>query len=63
MKNVEDTLFPGEELGDDVEAFLARLKEIPDRVRRWKKSAACCGADVGLALVRVHFKKVNGDKL
>lgn len=30
MKKVEDTLFPGEELGDDTEAFLDRMRQIPD---------------------------------
>lgn len=63
MQKVEDMLFPGEELGEDVESFLDRLREIPSRVDAWKKSAAHCGADVALSLVRVHFKKIDEEKL
>ena len=29
----------------------------------WKKSAAWCGADVALSLVRVHCKEMRQDKL
>nr|XP_020191627.1 protein IWS1 homolog [Aegilops tauschii subsp. strangulata] len=38
--------------------YLARLK-----VAAWKKSSACCGADVTLSLVRVHCKEVREEKL
>lgn len=42
---------------------MARLEEIPRRVQSWKKSAARCGADVALSLVRVHCKEVREEKL
>ena len=42
---------------------MARLNQIPGRVQEWKKSAACCGADVALSLVRVHFKDAREEKL
>ena len=32
-------------------------------MQEWKKSAARCGADVALSLVRVHCKEVRQDKL
>lgn len=63
MRDVEEALFPREELGNDVESFLDRLKEIPDRVHRWKKYVARCGAVLALMLVWVHFKKVDEAKL
>ena len=40
-----------------------RLNDIPNRVQAWKKSAARCGADVALSLVRVHFKDAKEEKL
>lgn len=36
---------------------------MPDRVSRWKDSPANCGADVALALTRVHIPKINEEKL
>ena len=42
---------------------MARLEALPDRVQAWKKSAARCGADIALSLVRVHCKEVKEDKL
>ena len=33
------------------------------QVQEWKKSAARCGADVALSLVRVHCKEVRQNKL
>ena len=42
---------------------MTRLNELPGRVQAWKKSAAPCGADVVLSLVRVHSKEVKEDKL
>lgn len=63
MGEVDELLFPGEDLGQDFKALLTRLKEVPDRVKEWKKSSARCGADVVLALVRVHFPKVNEERL
>ena len=32
-------------------------------MQEWKKSSACCGADVALYLVRVHCKEVKEEKL
>ena len=32
-------------------------------MQAWKKSAARCGADVALSLVRVHCKEAHEDKL
>ena len=42
---------------------MTRLNEIPGRVQEWKKSAARCGADVALSLVRVHCKDAKEEKL
>ena len=42
---------------------MTRLNEIPDRVQEWKKSAARCGADMALSLVRVHCKEVRQYKV
>ena len=42
---------------------MTRLNQIPGRVQEWKKSSACCGADVALSLVRVHCKEAKEDKL
>lgn len=63
MLRVEEVLFPGEELEEDVESRLDQPKEVPSRVDAWKKSAARCGAEVALSLVRVHFKDVDEEKL
>ncbi|KAI5015110.1 hypothetical protein ZWY2020_056500 [Hordeum vulgare] len=46
-----------------MENLMTRLEEIPNRVQSWKKSAARCGADVALSLVRVHCKEVREEKL
>ena len=42
---------------------MTRLNQIPEQVQEWKKSAAHCGADVALSLVRVHCKEAKEDKL
>ena len=42
---------------------MTRLNQIPGRVQEWKKSSACCGADVALSLVRVHCKEAREHKL
>ena len=42
---------------------MTRLNDVPGRVQEWKKSAARCGADVALSLVRVHCKDAREDKL
>nr|XP_020183675.1 rab11 family-interacting protein 3-like [Aegilops tauschii subsp. strangulata] len=41
---------------DNILGYIARLKA-------WKKSATCCGADVALSLVRVHCKDEKEEKL
>ncbi|XP_044953013.1 uncharacterized protein LOC123403113 [Hordeum vulgare subsp. vulgare] len=47
----------------DLEAVMERLYRVSERVQAWKKSAAWCGADVTLSLVRVHYKEAREDKL
>ena len=63
MSRVDAELWPREELSQDLESLMARLNQIPSRVQEWKKSSACCGADVALSLVRVHCKEAKEDKL
>ena len=60
---IDPALWPEAVLQNDLESLMTRLNEIPDRVQEWKKSAARCGADVALSLVRVHCKEVRQDKL
>ena len=63
ITRVDAGLWPQAELSQDLESLMARLNQIPERVRVWKKSSARCGADVALSLVRVHCKDVKEDKL
>ena len=63
MSRIDPALWPEVVLQNDLESLMTRLNEIPDRVQEWKKSAARCGADVALSLVRVHSKEVRQDKL
>ena len=63
MLRIYTELWPRAELQNDLESLMTRLNEIPGRVQEWKKSSACCGADVALSLVRVHCKEVKEDKL
>ena len=63
MTRVDAQLWPQAELSQDLESLMARLNQIPDQVQEWKKSSACCGADVALSLVRVHYKDVKEDRL
>ena len=63
MSRIDPALWPEAVLQNDIESPMTRLNEIPDRVQEWKKSAARCGADVALSLVRVHCKEVRQDKL
>lgn len=63
MNSIEEILFPGEILEEDLESVMDQLKAVPIRVESWKKSAARCGADVALSLVRVHFKNIDEEKL
>ena len=60
---IDTTLWPRQILQNDLESLMTRLNEVPSRVQEWKKSAARCGADVALSLVRVHCKEVRQDKL
>jgi hypothetical protein len=63
MEKVDTELFPEETLAKDLESLMSRLKAFPSQVQSWKKSAARCGADVVLSLVRIHCKDVNEDRL
>ena len=63
MSRIDPALWPEAVLQNDLESLMTRLNEIPDRVQECKKSAARCGADVALSLVRVHCKEVRQDKL
>uniref|UniRef100_A0A8I6YUD9 Uncharacterized protein n=1 Tax=Hordeum vulgare subsp. vulgare TaxID=112509 RepID=A0A8I6YUD9_HORVV len=60
---IEKELWPEDESREKMETLFGRLGEIPARVQSWKKSAAHCGADVTLSLVRVHCKEVREDKM
>lgn len=51
------------EFAKDLESILARVREVPSRVKSWKKSAARAGADISLTLVRIHCKGVDEKKL
>lgn len=62
-KLIDDKLFPGEDVSSHLEPLMTRLNEYPDRIEAWKKSAARCGADVALSLIRVHCKNVDEEKL
>ena len=63
MTWIDAELWPQAELSQDLESLMTRLNQIPGRVQEWKKSSSCCGADVTLSLVRVHYKDVREDKL
>uniref|UniRef100_A0A8I6XH90 Uncharacterized protein n=1 Tax=Hordeum vulgare subsp. vulgare TaxID=112509 RepID=A0A8I6XH90_HORVV len=60
---IDKELWPEDESRQEMENLMTRLEEIPNRVRSWKKSAARCGADVALSLVRFHCKEVREEKL
>ena len=63
LVQIDKELWPEDSLQADLESMMARLEALPDRVQTWKKSAARCGADVALSLVRVHCKEVKEEKL
>ncbi|KAI4996006.1 hypothetical protein ZWY2020_040508 [Hordeum vulgare] len=56
-------LWPEDESREEMENLTSRLEKVPNQVQSWKKSAARCGDDVALSLVRVHCKEVREDKL
>ena len=60
---IDKELWPEDESRQEMEGLMTRLEEVPNRVQAWKKSAACCGADVALSLVRVHCKEAREEKL
>uniref|UniRef100_A0A8I6W8B2 Uncharacterized protein n=1 Tax=Hordeum vulgare subsp. vulgare TaxID=112509 RepID=A0A8I6W8B2_HORVV len=60
---IDKELWPEDESRQEMEKLMTRQEEIPNRVQSWKKSAARCGADVALSLVRVHCKEVREEKL
>ncbi|KAI5015238.1 hypothetical protein ZWY2020_056628 [Hordeum vulgare] len=60
---IDKELWPEDESRQEMENLMTRLEEIPNRGQSWKKSAAHCGADVALSLVRVHCKEVREEKL
>jgi hypothetical protein len=63
LGRIDKELWPEDTLDTDLEAMMTCLNEIPSRVQAWKKSAARCGADVALSLVRVHCKDIKEEKL
>ncbi|KAI5007468.1 hypothetical protein ZWY2020_051027 [Hordeum vulgare] len=60
---IDKELWPEDTILIDLEAVMERLGRVPERVQAWKKSAAQCGADVTLSLVRVHFEEEREEKL
>ena len=60
---IDKELWPEDESRHVMEGLMTRLEEVPNRVQAWKKSAARCGADVALSLVRVHSKEARKEKL
>ena len=63
MSRIDKELCIEDVLLNDLESLMTRLNSILDRVQAWKKSAACCGVDVALSLVRVHCKDTKEEKL
>ncbi|KAI4991548.1 hypothetical protein ZWY2020_039934 [Hordeum vulgare] len=63
VSRIDKELWPEDESQHEMEGLMTRLEQVPNRVQSWKKSAARCGADVALSLVRVHCKEVREEKL
>ena len=63
VSRIDKELWPEDESRQEMEGLMTRLEEVSNRVQAWKKSAARCGADVALSLVRVHFKEAREEKL
>ncbi|KAI4963880.1 hypothetical protein ZWY2020_021861 [Hordeum vulgare] len=62
-RRIDKELWPKDESRREIEGLMTRLENVPSRVQAWKKSAARCGADVALSLVRVHCKEAREEKL
>ncbi|KAI5008843.1 hypothetical protein ZWY2020_009891 [Hordeum vulgare] len=60
---IDKELWPEDDSRQEIEGMMTRLEDVPNRVQAWKKSAARCGADVALSLVRVHCKEAREEKL
>ncbi|KAI4976691.1 hypothetical protein ZWY2020_050298 [Hordeum vulgare] len=60
---IDNELWPEDDSRNEIEGLMTRLEDVPSRVHTWKKSAARCGTDVALSLVRVHCKEAREDKL
>ncbi|KAI5007424.1 hypothetical protein ZWY2020_050869 [Hordeum vulgare] len=60
---IDKELWPEDKSQQEMEGLMTRLEDVPNRVHAWKKSAARCGADVALSLVRVHCKEARKEKL
>ncbi|KAI5013688.1 hypothetical protein ZWY2020_040574 [Hordeum vulgare] len=60
---IDKELWPEDVTRHVMEGLMTRLEEVPNQVQAWKKSAARCGADVALSLVRVHCKEAREEKL
>jgi len=60
---IDKELWPEDDSRREIEGLMTRLEDVPNRVQAWKKSAARCGADVALSLVRVHCKEAREEKL
>ncbi|KAI5018816.1 hypothetical protein ZWY2020_043704 [Hordeum vulgare] len=53
---IDKELWPEDDSRREIEGLMTRQEDVPNRVQAWKKSAAHCGADVALSLVRVLCK-------
>ena len=60
---IDKELWPEDESRREIEGLMTRLEDVPNQVQAWKKSAARCGVDVALSLVRVHCKEAHEEKL
>ncbi|KAI4991192.1 hypothetical protein ZWY2020_039563 [Hordeum vulgare] len=56
---IDKELWPEDDSRNEIEGLMTRLEDVPSRVHAWKMSAARCGADVALSLVRVHCKEAR----
>ncbi|KAI5021468.1 hypothetical protein ZWY2020_058198 [Hordeum vulgare] len=60
---IDKDLWPEDDFRREIEGLMTRVEDVPNRVQAWKKSAARCGADVALSLVRVHCKEAREEKM